>query len=129
MERQFIDSVKKEEKKMKIKTTGKAIVNSSCNVKYAGYCELSWLLNNHSPIAYTCGVYGWNFDVYEVYGITICTGYRNMPGARLEKISEYEEKARAILSYEDKRPYEEKTIAVENLLKEFCKLNGGVICE
>lgn len=90
---------------------------------------MSYLLNNHSPIAYTCGIYGWNFDVYEVYGVTICTGYRNMPGARLKKISEYEEKARAILSWEDKRPFEEKQIAVENLLKEFCKLNGGVIYE
>lgn len=70
---------------MKVKTTRKAIVNGSYNVKCAGYCELSYLLNNHSPIAYTCGVYGWNFDVYEVYGVTICTGYRNMPGARLEK--------------------------------------------
>lgn len=78
---------------MKVKTTRKAIVNGSYNVKCAGYCDLSYLLNNHSPIAYTCGVYGWNFDVYEVYGVTICTGYRNMPGARLEKISEYEEKA------------------------------------
>lgn len=105
------------------------IVNGSYNVKCAGYCDLSHLLNNHSPIAYTCGVYGWNFDVYEVYGVTICTGYRNMPGARLQKISEYEEKARAILSWEDKRPFEEKQIAVENLLKEFCKLNGGVIYE
>ena len=56
---------------MKVKTTRKAIVNSSYNVKYAGYCDLSYLLNNHSPIAYTCGVYGWNFDVYEVYGVTI----------------------------------------------------------
>lgn len=118
-----------EEKKMKVKTTRKAIVNGSYNVKCAGYCDLSYLLNNHSPIACTCGVYGWNFDVYEVYGVTICTGYRNMPGARLQKISEYEEKARAILSWEDKRPFEEKQIAVENLLKEFCKLNGGVIYE
>lgn len=118
-----------EEKKMKVKTTRKAIVNGSYNVKCAGYCDLSHLLNNHSLIAYTCGVYGWNFDVYEVYGVTICTGYRNMPGARLQKISEYEEKARAILSWEDKRPFEEKQIAVENLLKEFCKLNGGVIYE
>ena len=53
--------------KMKVKTTRKAIVNGSCNVKCAGYCDLSYLLNNHSPIAYTCGVYGWNFDVYEAY--------------------------------------------------------------
>lgn len=33
------------------------------------------------------------------------------------------------MSWEDKRPFEEKQIAVENLLKEFCKLNGGVIYE
>lgn len=110
---------------MKVKTTRKAIVNGSYNVKCAGYCDLSDLLRNHSPIAYTCGVYGWNFDVYEVYGVTICTGYRNMPGARLKGIQEYEEKARAIFSYENKRSYEEKQNAVEELLHEFCKLNGG----
>lgn len=115
------------EKKMKFKTTRKAITNYCHNVKCAGYADLSHLLTNHSPTAYTCGIYGWNFDVYEVYGVTICTGYRNMPGSKLEKIREYEEKARAILSWEDKRPFEEKERAVENLLKEFCELNGGAI--
>lgn len=110
---------------MKVKTTRKAVVNSSVNVRSAGYCDLCYLLNNHSPIAYTCGVYGWNFDVYEVYGVTICTGYRNMPGARLEGIGEYNEKAMAILSWENKAPYEEKREQVEKLLQEFCKLNGG----
>lgn len=110
---------------MKIKTTRKAIVSGSVNVKSAGYCDLQYLLHNHSPIAYTSGVYGWNFDVYDVYGVTICTGYRGMPGARLEKISEYEEKAQAIFDYNDKRPYDDKKAAVENLLKEFCELNGG----
>lgn len=34
---------------MKVKTTRKAIVNGSYNVKCAGYCDLSYLLNNHSP--------------------------------------------------------------------------------
>ena len=48
---------------MKIKTTRKAIVNSSTNVKCAGYCDLQALLRNHRPIAYTAGIYGWNFDV------------------------------------------------------------------
>lgn len=110
---------------MKFKTTRKAIVSGSCNVKCAGYCDLQYLLNNHEPMAYTSGVYGWNFDVYDVYGVTICTGYRGMPGARLEKIGEYEEKARAIFDYNDKRPYDDKKAAVENLLKEFCELNGG----
>lgn len=110
---------------MKFKTTRKAIVSTSANVKCAGYCDLQQLLRNHSPIAYTSGVYGWNFDVYDVYGVTICTGYRNMPGARLQNIREYEEKAAAIWSWENKIPFEEKQTAVENLLHEFCKLNGG----
>ena len=58
---------------MKYKTTAKAIKNWCVNVKCAGYCDLQHLLSNHEPTAYTCGVYGWNFDVYEVYGVTICT--------------------------------------------------------
>ena len=43
--------------------------------------------------------------------------------------AKWQAKELAILSWEDKRPFEEKQIAVENLLKEFCKLNGGVIYE
>lgn len=112
---------------MKYKTTAKALREYGYNVKSAGYCDLQYLLNNHSATAYTCGVYGWNFDVFEVYGVTICTGYRGMPGKRLNGITEYEQKARNILSWENKAPYEEKRQAVENLLKEFCLLNGGRI--
>lgn len=111
---------------MKHKTTRKAVINGSVNIKCASYCDLQHLLRNHEPVAYTAGVYGWNFDIFEVYGVTICTGYRNMPGARLEHIAEYEEKARNIWSWEDRRPYEEKKKAVEKLLQEFCLKNGGV---
>lgn len=110
---------------MKLKTTRKAIVDGCCNVKCAGYCDLQFLLTNHSPVAYTCGVYGWNFDVYDVYGVTICTGYRGMPGKRLDGISEYEERAEKILDWNNKASYEEKHEQVEHLLREFCKLNGG----
>lgn len=111
---------------MKYKTTAKAIREGASNPRSAGYCDLQHLLNNHSPVAYTCGVYGWNFDVYEVYGLTICTGYRGMIGARLEGIGEYERKARELLSWENEAmTYEEKCEAVEELLHEFCKANGG----
>ena len=110
---------------MKYKTTAKAIREGACNPRSAGYCDLQNLLNNHSPIAYTCGVYGWNFDVYEVYGVTICTGYRNMPGALLEGIREYEAKAAAIWRWENKTPFKEKQRQVEKLLQEFCLKNGG----
>lgn len=111
---------------MKFKTTIKAIREGSVNVRSAGYCDLQHLLTNHNPIAYTSGVYGWNFDVYEVYGITICTGYRSMPGKRLDSIAEYENKAMDILAWENKSmTYDEKREAVEQLLHEFCKANGG----
>lgn len=109
---------------MKYKTTTKALRAGSCNLRCAGYCDLSYLLRGHEPIAYTCGVYGWNYDVYEVYGLTICTGYRGMPGKRLESIVEYEKKADAIWCDYNK-PYEERREEVEKFLHEFCKANGG----
>lgn len=103
---------------MKIKTTRKAIVNGSENLVSVGYCELQALLRNHAPIAYTCGVYGWNFDVYEVYGLTICTGYRGMPGRTANNVREYESRAREIVNGKWTDPeYPEK---LEKLLREFC---------
>ena len=112
----------------KLKTTRKAVIDATAPamLKSCEYCELQNLLYNHSPIAYTTGIYGWNFDVYDVYGLTICTGYRGMPGEDLKQVREYEKKASSILA-EYKRPHEEKTKEIENLLKEFCKLNGGII--
>jgi len=102
---------------MKYKTTIKAIINGCFNVKCAGFCDLQYLLSNHSPVAYNSGVYGWNFDVYTVYGVTICTGYRRMPGERLQHIIKYEQMAKAAM------PDRER---VESILKEFCAANGGV---
>lgn len=107
---------------MKYKTTRKAIVNGCYNVKCAGYCELQNLLRGVEPTAYTCGVYGWNFDVYKLDGLTICTGYRGMPGPHVKDSTEYEAKAREI--WDDyKRPYDERKAEVEKLLEELCKLN------
>lgn len=107
---------------MKYKTTRKAIVagTPANNLVCAGYCDLSNLLWGHEPIAYTSGVYGWNFDVYEVYGKTICTGYRGMPGRRANNEAAYEEKARAISDNYD-LSWEERRDKIELLLKEFCE--------
>ena len=107
---------------MKFKTTRKAIVSgtSPLYLVKAGYCDLQNLLRVHDPIAYTAGVYGWNFDVFKVYGLTICTGYRNMPGRRAKNIAEYEAKARSIWE-EYSTPWESRAERVENLLKEFCE--------
>lgn len=107
---------------MKIKATRKSIVESSTRVVSAGYCDLQNLLINHSPIAYNAGVYGWNFDAYEIDDLTICTGYRNMPGKLANNIREYDERARRILSCENmSMNYGEKCAAIEDLLHEFIK--------
>lgn len=107
---------------MKFKTTRKAIVSGtpSSRLVCAGYCELQNLLCNHEPVAFTCGVYGWNFDVYEVYGLTICTGYQNMPGRHANNCGKYEEQADAIRSDYNK-PWDQRMEEIENLLKEFCE--------
>lgn len=67
---------------MKYKTTAKEVRNNY-NVLTVGYCDMQSLLRNRSPESYTSGVYGWNFDVYNVSDIlpntVICTGYRGMP--------------------------------------------------
>ncbi len=107
---------------MKFKTTRKAIVAQSNNIVSVGYCDLSNLLINHSPVAYTSGVYGWNFDVYEIDGLTICTGYRGMPGRSAVKCREYDKKAREVLSWENKSmTYDEKRENVEKLLREWIR--------
>lgn len=103
---------------MKIKTTRKNIVATSPRLVSVGYCDLQTLLRYHSPIAYTSGVYGWNFDVYQVNNLTICTGYRGMPGRRANNAEKYEQSARDAVKRLDWKEAEQE---VERLLAEFCE--------
>jgi len=97
---------------MKYRTTAKAVKAGYWKIISAGYCDLQGLLSYKSPVAYSAGVYGWNFDVYDINGIAICTGYRGMPSknsnADYKLIREYEQKAEG-------KTAEEKDV----LLKEF----------
>lgn len=102
---------------MKIKTTRKAVVAGSPRLVSVGYCDLQTLLRYHSPIAYTSGMYGWNFDVYQINGLTICTGYRGMPGRTAHNIRKYEQAARDAVERLDWREAEAE---IERLLAEFC---------
>ena len=61
---------------MKLKTTNKQIRANFYEVLSIGYCEAQYLLNYKNPFAYTCGVYGWNADFYEIGIVCISTGYR-----------------------------------------------------
>jgi hypothetical protein len=82
---------------MKFKTTAKAIKEGYHKIIRAGYCDLQYLLSNQNPVAYCSGYYGWNFDVYDINGVAIATGYRGMPeknsNATYALIREYDAKA------------------------------------
>lgn len=67
-----------------------------------GYCGAQWLLSYLTPAYYTAGVYGWNCDVYTVAGLIICTGYRGMVGEPAVLTADYERRAKAAAS-EDER--------------------------
>ena len=103
---------------MKFKTTTKSIKNFSHNIRSAGYCEIQNLLHGHEPIAYTCGTYGWNYDVYSIGSTAICTGYR--PIGRRIGVDRYEAEAKAINENKD-MTWEEKEEAVDELLYKFIK--------
>ena len=61
---------------MKLQTTNKQIKANFYKIIRIGYCDAQYLLNYKNPFAYTCGIYGWNADFYEIGNICISTGYR-----------------------------------------------------
>lgn len=82
---------------MKYLTTAKAIKEGYYKIIAVGYCDLQSLLSHENPVAYTRGCYGWNFDVYDINGVALVTGYRGMPSknsnATYALIDEYEKKS------------------------------------
>jgi len=108
---------------MKLKTTTKAIKAGSARLFQIGYCELQTLLKVREPFGYTCGLYGWNYDAYDLGGgVTLTTGYRGMPGACLDykKVREFEKRASAIMDSLD-ITWENKDQARDILFAEFCE--------
>ena len=110
---------------MKLKTTRKEIKNkvASNYIWQVGYCDMQNLLYYKNAIAYTSGVYGWNFDLYEVDGVYFTTGYRNMIGKQVdcELLRKYEEQANFVINTWGLYTPEEKKERVNDLLKEFIR--------
>lgn len=81
---------------MKTKTTAKAIRSEYHTIIKIGYCNLQDMLCMDGPEYYTCGVYGWNADIYDMgNGIAICTGYRPFGGVNVDydTVQRYEKRA------------------------------------
>lgn len=108
---------------MKFKTTNRAINSYYNKVLRVGYCAMQGLLRHQEPIAYTCGVYGWNADLYIVDGLAICTGYRPTGSAQVDYklLDEYEKKAYAISSNYNLK-FDEQKQQINALLREFVEM-------
>ena len=108
---------------MKFKTTNRAINGGYDKVLRVGYGAMQALLRHQEPIAYTCGVYGWNADLYSVNGLAICTGYRATGNITVdyETLNEYEKKATAISSNYNLK-FDERKQQINTLLDEFIEL-------
>lgn len=108
---------------MKVRVTEKQIRQSFDNKIIVGYCDLAHLLQCIKPAYYTCGIYGWNSDVYIIDNNTcIVTGYRPFGNIRTNNrniIKKYEDKARKIYSFDNKDSYETKNKKCKKLLDKF----------
>lgn len=104
---------------MKFKATRKMIMNNYHKVIEISYCGVQHLLYHKSPIAYTCGVYGWNSDIYDLgNGVAIVTGYRPFGNIHpnYSIVNAYDRIARGVI---ETTPYELREKALSKLLNEF----------
>ena len=99
---------------MKYKTTAKAVKEGYYIIISVGYCDSQSLLSYKNPVAYASGYYGWNFDVYDINGVAIVTGYRNMPSKNSKTdyklIREYEDKSQG-------KTAEEKDVLINEFIE------------
>ena len=113
----------------KLRVTKKQIKEGYKNIIEIGYCELQTLLRYESARYYTCGVYGWNADIYELdHDTVIVTGYNPFGNIKISReiIKKYEDEAGKI-AFDWSKSYEENKKAIDKLIQEFTKeVLGGV---
>lgn len=69
---------------MKLKITNKELRNNFSRVYNLSNVGLDRILRFFTPFAYTCGVYGWNADYYNIEGIIVGIGYRSVVGETIK---------------------------------------------
>lgn len=109
---------------MKTKVTARFVRESFPRVIEVGYCGIWNLLSCENPRWYTCGIYGWNADIYMVDSDTvIVTGYRPFGKYNGNPLSrKYEEMAKEVSDkYRWSGKYEEERAELRNLIAEFVK--------
>lgn len=113
----------------KIRVTKKEIKESFKNIITVGYCEGWYLLQGIEPDFYTCGIYGWNEDIYKIdYNTIITTGYNPIDGnfRNHELTKKYNEKAQKIYNNHS-LDYKTQLKKIEKLRNKYIEeITGGV---
>ena len=108
---------------MKVKVTKKSIKDNYNIILGIDYCNAQYLLHFESPKFYSCGVYGWACDYYEIGSdFIISTGFNyidNTNNNYYELVKEYEKKAEKILH--NNLDYKTQKSKVTKLLMELCE--------
>lgn len=115
---------------MKQKATRNTIKRNYNNILNVGYANLQNLLRYDEAKFYNAGVYGWNWNAYELDKNTcIITGYRNTLGNDIDHnyIVKINNKAREIVK--DSISYEDKIKQLEELKQEFLNNYKEYICK
>jgi hypothetical protein len=105
-------------KMSKIKITRRdALARFNCFA--VGYCNLQDLFYCEAPTYYTCGVYGWNADLYRFGDYTIVTGYRPFGASVPYGLTRKYEEAAGNVRHNTNYTYEEKRDLLNILIDEF----------
>ena len=108
---------------MKAKVTKLAVKQSYNTILSLGYCDVQYLTYYQRTFGYSCGVYGWSCDYYDIDGVCLSTGY-NPIGENVDYnlMRKFEAKAQKIVTdYNIK--YDLKVKKVNKLLTEFINLS------
>lgn len=109
----------------KIKITNKDVKNYYNRILDCGSQSAGYLLGYSSARFYNCGVYGWNYDIYDFGDTCLMIGDRTGSFGRKADYSmlhDYNEKARTIYNNWDLST-EEKKNQIDNLISEFIELS------
>lgn len=107
---------------MKTRMTKKFVKQFCGTIIEIGYCGAWHLLQGIEPDWYTCGVYGWNADVYYLGDHTaIVTGYRPFGTVhpKYDVVKAFEQRAEEICNQYNFGDYAEKRKKLEELREEF----------
>lgn len=117
---------------MAFKMTRTTIKANYSNIYYVGYCEMYHALGAFRKIGWTEGVYGWNYNVYEIDNETVVlTGYRGMFGTRIDHDLSRKIEAKADKIYcdrENRLPYEKRKAKIRRMVLKYFETikEGGV---